>query len=249
MADSTLSLGTGSTDGYLNSTVYTSSGTTADNVTLSDTTANPANSNKFTYTNIGINTADGNDTVTVTNVLYSDRSVDKDNWSLRLGAADDSLVIDPGPVTGYNLQASTGNDTIVINGSANNTVVNGGIGSDSLVLTVGSFTNGIIAAVGGNVATKGQIVTDGADTIVIGDNTAVTGSTILNFSITGGTGFTDTLEIGAQGTKTAFTITADDLAGVSAGTYGTGNLISGSSADIAALNDWLTTGTNKITLI
>lgn len=248
MADPTLSLGTGSTDGYLDSTVYTSSGTTADNVTLSDTTANPANPDKFTYTNIGVNTAEGNDTVTVSAALYSDRSVVKDNWSLRLGTGNDSLVINPGPVTGYNFQASTGDDTIRITGALSETVVNGGIGSDSLVLA-GSFTNGIIAAVGGNVATKGQIVTDGADTIVIAADTAVTGSTILNFSITGGAGFTDTLEIGAQGTKTAFTITADDLAGVSAGTYETGSLISGTSADILALNDWLTTGTNKITLI
>ncbi|HBH73659.1 MAG TPA: hypothetical protein DDY43_09500 [Synechococcales bacterium UBA10510] len=249
MSDSTLSISGGSifdgqTAAQSNTTYSAGTSKTNDSVVLSG----------GSLTNIGLNTGAGEDTLVIDTILTADRTAPKDFWSLRLGGQNDIGTFNSS-IAGYNVQASGGDDTLVINGPSTNTVFSGGQGSDLLVVN-GVFAGGQIAATGAVAGgpTNTQI-NDGADTIVLDDATKVTGVLINQFSITGSAGNTDTLIIG---TATGdITITAADFAGSGAvaGTYGKAGGTFGSilntanNADIAALNDWLTAGSNRITLI
>jgi hypothetical protein len=267
MADPTLSL---TSSGYPSAggepqtnNAYTSTTPmgAADSVTLSGGTS---------LTNVGLNTLDGADTLVISTAIVFDPATAPAGSTAQqllalsqvdLGGGSDTVILNATLTggTGTNtlkVMGGSGDDTLVLNAAATNTVISGGKGADAIYIKA-NVTGGQIAATGGSVTDVSQI-NDGADTIVIAAGVQGSNTIIKQFSITSTTA-SDTLIIGATFSGNpeiiyngGFTITASDFA--NSGTVANGARLyqvsnNQNNADLAALNTWLADGGNSISLI
>jgi hypothetical protein len=234
----------------------------ADSVTLSGGTS---------VTNVGLNTLDGADTLIISTAIVFDEAAAVAEGvpaadipalgKITLGGGNDTVFLNSTLTgsTGTNtlkVTGSSGDDTLVLNAAATNTVISGGKGADAIYIKA-NVTGGQIAATGGSVTDVSQI-NDGADTIVIAAGVKGNTTIIKQFSISSTTA-SDTLIIGATFTGNPEIIYNGGNVITAADFIGSGNVANGArlyqvsnlanNDDLTALNTWLADGGNSISLI